>query len=102
MARGARRNPVGPLRYSQVRQINECRWWDKTKPPDIEPRDDDHDYTIRIGDMPDSLALDELQDDALGHLIMHRNDMRLWPNDFYPGRRIQIPSRRGLEERGFI
>lgn len=107
MPRAPRRNPVGPLLYSVLREINECRWWDKTRPPDIEPRDDDFDYRIRIGDMPDAMAGAMLDDDALGHLIMERNDSddytcRLWPNDFVPGRLIQIPSRAGLERRGII
>jgi hypothetical protein len=107
MARGPRRNPVGPLRHSLLRQINECRWWDKTRPPEITPQDDDYDYLVKRGDNYDSLALSELRDDALGHLIMHRNDTddqpcRLWPNDFVPGRVLQIPTRTSLERRRII
>lgn len=105
--RVARRNPVGPLRFSLLREIEECRWWDKTRPPVVAPRDDDHDYLIQIDDPLDALALEELDDDALGHIIMLRNDSddytcRLWPNDFVPGRTIQIPTRSSLERRGII
>lgn len=107
MARYPRRNPQGPLAFSDLREINECRWWDKTRPPPIEARDDDFDHLVRSLDVPDALALQLLQDDALGHLIMERNDTdaytcRLWPNDFVPGRTIQIPTRAGLERRGIL
>jgi hypothetical protein len=107
MARMPRYNPKGPLLYSVLREINECRWWDKTRPPVVAPQDDDFDCLIMIGDAPDALALGLLNDDALGHLIMERNDTddytcRLWPNDFVPGRTIQIPTRSSLERRRII
>ena len=107
MGRIARRNPTGPLRFSLLREIDECRWWDKTRSPDIAPRDDDYDHMIQIGEAADLLALEELGDGAIGHLIMHRNDTdeytcRLWPNDFVPGRTIQIPTRESLSRRRII
>lgn len=97
-----KRNPVGPLRFSNQRRVDGVTFFERTRPGDIDPHQDDHDYLIKIGDRYDSLAFAELEDDAVGHLIMLRNDMRLWPNDFVPGRRIQIPTRESLEERGFI
>ena len=102
MAGTVKRNPVGPLRFSQQRRVDGVTFFDRTRPGEIEPDEEDHDYIIRIGDRYDKLAHDELDDDAIGHLIMLRNDMRLWPNDFVPGRRIQIPTRESLEGRGFI
>lgn len=102
MAGTVRRNPIGPLRYAEQRRVDGVTFFSRTRPPAVEPRKDDHDYLIRIGDRYDKLADDELQEDAIGHLIMLRNNMRLWPNDFVPGKRIQIPTRESLEERGLI
>ena len=102
MAGLVKRNPVGPLRFSQRRRIDGVTFFERTRPGDVAAHPDDHDYIIRIGDRTDSLAHAELQDDATGHLIMLRNDMRLWPNDFVPGKRIQIPTRESLEERDLI
>jgi hypothetical protein len=102
-----RRNPLGPLRFSQLLRINECLFWGKTRPPLVEPRDDDSFLLIRSGDRQDLLAFGELGSSQLGWAIMERQDqqgdqMRLWPNDFYPGRKIQVPSRDGLEQRRIV
>jgi len=97
-----KRNPVGPLRSAQMTRVDGVLFFDRSRPGNITPHEDDHDYLIKIGDRYDSLAQEELQEDAIGHLIMLRNDMRLWPNDFVPGKRIQIPTRESLEEKGFI
>lgn len=102
-----RRNPLGPLRFSRLVRVNDCVFWDKTRPPLIEPRDDDASYLVKQQDRPDDLALTALGSTRLGWAIMERQDqneeqMRLWPNDFYPGRKIFIPSRDSLEERRVV
>ena len=102
MASPIRRNPKGPLRFAELVKYEEALWWDKTRPPAVEEHEDDHEYVVHYLDRPDSLAHEELGDDAAGHLIMLRNDMRLWPNDFVPGLRIQIPTRLSLSERGLL
>jgi len=102
MAAPINRNPVGPLRVAQLTRVDGVLFWDRTRPGHVMPHGDDHDYIIQIGDRTDSLAYAELEDDAIGHLIMLRNNMRLWPNDFVPGKRIQIPTHESLSERGFI
>jgi hypothetical protein len=103
----SKRNTQGPLRTSKIRVINECRYWERTDPPEIEPQEDDWEHIVKMGDVYDRMALEELGNDAMGHLIMHRNDTddypcRLWPNDFVPGRRIQVPTRVSLERRRII
>jgi hypothetical protein len=102
-----RRNPSGPLRYSTLVKINECLFWNKTKPPLIEPSDDDSFYLVKRQERQDFTAFTELGSSQLGWVIMERQDqngdqMRLWPNDFYPGRRIQIPSRDSLSRRRIV
>jgi len=102
MASPIRRNQRGPLRFATLVKYEEAIWWDKTRPPAVGAHLDDHEYIVHYLDRPDSLAYEELGDDATGHLIMLRNDMRLWPNDFVPGMRIQIPTRLSLGERGLL
>jgi len=99
-----RRHPLGPLRFSRVIRIGDCLFWDKTRPPLIEPRDDDSSFLVKQQDRPDDMGNTQLGSTRLGWAIMERQDqtgeqMRLWPNDFYPGRKIQVPSRDSLEER---
>lgn len=102
MASPVKRDPVGPLRFAALVKINEALFWDKTRPPAIGPLDTDFDHLIRVGERHSLLAFDELNDDALGHLILERNGMRLWPNDFVPGITIQIPTRESLVDRGLV
>ena len=102
-----RRNPIGPLRFAKLIRLGECLFWDKTRPPPIEPRDDDSFYLVKRQDRHDFTAFLEVGSSQLGWAIMERQDqrgdqMRLWPNDFYPGRKIQIPSRDGLAERKVV
>jgi len=99
------RNPFGPLRNADLVQVNDTIWWDKTRPVRLAERDTDQDFIARKTDRPDNLAFTELQDSAIAHTIMERNDedgnvCRLWPNDFYPGRRLQIQTRPSLADRG--
>ncbi len=37
MASPVKRNPVGPLRFAELVRINEALFFDKTRPPAIEP-----------------------------------------------------------------
>jgi hypothetical protein len=97
-----RRDPRGPLRFSTLIQYVDCFFWDKTRPPPVDPRDTDEPYIIKVQDRYDFLAARDLQTSRAGHLIMERNDMRLWPNDFVPGKRIKIPTRASLEDRGLL
>jgi len=98
----ATRNPLGPLLHAELVTVDDTTWWDKTTPPDIEEEDTDEPYTMEMQDRHDLLASRKLLASNLGWAIMHRNDMRLWPNDFVPGVTIRIPARVTLEERGII
>ena len=108
---GLRRNPEGPLIHAELTRIalvDGVVFWDRTFPPEILPLTTDADYTIEMGDRHDLLAYRRIQSSELGWVIMERNndiepeeiDMRLWPNDFVPGRTIKIPSRTSLSNRG--
>lgn len=108
---GVRRNKLGPLRHADLFQIGDPEgvvFWDRTLPPDIKPLTTDESYTIQSRDRHDLLAHRRLGSSQLGWAIMERNkdidpeeiDMRLWPNDFVPGRTIKLPSRRSLDDRG--
>lgn len=110
---GVRRNPQGPLRHAELVQfgINDgVVFWDRTLPPPVEALDTDEDYIIEIGDRHDLLAFRKVGSSHLCWAIMERNrdiepeeiDMRLWPNDFVPGRTIKIPTRDSLTRRGVI
>lgn len=102
-----RRNPQGPLRNATLVQFNEVLFWDKTAPPTIAPADDDSQYTVKSFDRHDFIGFRELGSSQFGWIIMERQDqagdqMRLWPNDWVPGRRIAIPSRDSLSARGIV
>lgn len=97
-----RRNPTGPLTTSTLWQIEETIFWGPTKPRNIPPRDDDREYMIKIGDQIDLIANKFYGDPQLWWVIVHRNDLRLIPNDLVPGRNIYIPTRDGLRRRGFV
>ena len=107
----AQRHPQGPLRFATLVRFNIKDdvgvFWDKTRMDKVEGRDDDKDFIVRDFDRSDVLAVTEIGSTRVAHLIMDRNEtedetMRLWPNDFYPGRRIQIPTTDSLRDRGFI
>lgn len=109
---GVRRNPSGPLRFSQLVNFvgddgGVVQFFAKTAPPDVEERDDDQDHLVRIDERSDLTSSRELGTSQAAHLIMLRNEtedepMRLWPNDWYPGRRLQIPTRDSLRDRGLL
>ena len=107
------RNSHGPLRHAVLVQIGDVGgvvFWDRTSPPDVDPLPTDQDYIIEIADRSDLLSFRSLQDSNMAWIIMERNkdiepeeiDMRLWPNDFVPGRTIKIPSRRSISDRGIV
>jgi len=96
------RNILGPLKYANLYQINECSFFDKTRPPKIEARDDDEDYIVKIDDRLDILAFNKYADSSLDWIIMTRNDMFIWPDDMVPGRVIKIPTMVSLRERKII
>lgn len=109
MARQARRHPSGPLRFSTLVQYVDVLFWSKTDPAEVAARDDDEDYIIRQMDFPDFLSARFFGTSRAAHALMLRNEegeddvpMRLWPNDFYQGRRVQMPSEPGLRERGIL
>ncbi len=107
----ARRNPNGPLRFAKLVVYRDgdgvARFFGKTEPPAVDSRDDDEDHIVRIGERSDLTSARELGTSQAAHLIMLRNEteeepMRLWPNDWYPGRRLQIPTTDGLRDRGLL
>ena len=97
-----RRNPNGPLITTSLRGINDVIFWTATRAIDILARDDDESYTIKSHDRLDNIAASKLLDPQLGWIILLRNDLRLVPNDLIPGRKIFIPTRQSLRDRGII
>lgn len=95
-------NAQGQLKTAALKQIDETVFWDKTRPTEIQPAADDVPYTIRIGDRLDLLAFDKLQDASRGWIILLRNNIRLWPNDFVPGVTIYIPTLASLSKQGIV
>lgn len=95
-------NDQGPLRTAALKQIAESVFWDKTRPPAILAQPDDAPYVVRIGDRIDLLAFDKLANSAYGWIILLRNELRLYPNDFVPGMTIMIPTVTSLKKRGII
>jgi len=109
---GVRRNKAGPLRFSKLVIFTgddggSVQFFSKTVIPAIKPRDDDEDHIVHIHERSDLTSSRELGTSQAAHLIMLRNEtddspMRLWPNDWYPGRRLQIPTSEGLRSRGLL
>jgi len=100
-----RRNPLGGLRFAKLVQYEEVLFWDRSQPPAVAPQDTDSIYVVKMTDRSDLVAARELGSSQLGWAIMERQDqtgeqMRLWPNDWYPGRKVYIPSRDSLSNRG--
>jgi hypothetical protein len=109
MAINPRRNPSGPLRSTKLVQYIDVLFWTKTDPPEVKPRDDDEEYIVRQYDYPDVVSGRFFGTTRAAHAIMLRNEdgendvqMRLWPNDFYQGRRLQIPTQPSLRERDVL
>lgn len=103
----ARRNPSGPLRSSNLVQYIDVLFWSKTDPPEVKSRDDDEEYIVKQYDFSDGLSSRFFGTSRAAHAIMLRNEsdedqMRLWPNDFYPGRRLQIPTEVSLRARDVL
>lgn len=99
---GLSRNPIGPLRTSTLAQFQDVLFFTPTNPPDIEPEDTDIVYTIKIADRLDNIAAGLLGNEQLGWVILHRNNLRLAPNDLVPGRTLFVPTRESLTRRGII
>lgn len=99
---GVKRNPIGPLTTATLYQINEAIFWGRTRPAEIDPRDDDEVYVVRNFDRIDLIAANQLGDPQLWWVILERNDLRLAPNDLVPGQKIFIPSRQSLRSRGIV
>lgn len=99
---GVKRNPLGPLSNARLRRTGDTTFWGPTQPDEIEPADTDRAHTIRIADRLDNLAFSYLGDVNLGWVILQRNNLRLVPNDLVPGRKIFIPTRSSLRNRGIV
>lgn len=96
------RDPLDFLRNADLIKIEDVFFWDKSRPPEIASLDTDAEYIVKDIDRYDFLAFKKLQSSSLGWAIMHRNEMRLWPNDMVPGATIRIPMRDSLRQRGII
>lgn len=99
---GLSRNSTGPLRTATLRSIADVVFFSPTNPPDIDPVDTDIAYIVKIGDRLDLIASRIFGDVQLGWIILHRNDLRLAPNDLVPGRTIFIPTLESLQSRGIL
>jgi len=97
---GVKRNTLGPLIHAELTQIEEVVFWDKTIPPSVDAEDTDETYIVEMGDRPDYQGFQKLGASNLGWVIMERNEMRLWPDDFVPGRKLKVPSRDSVRKRG--
>ena len=108
---GVKRNTSGPLQHAELIQFGETDgvvFWDRTVPPPVDALTTDGDYIIEIGDRHDLLAFREMGNSQHGWIIMERGhdidpeeiDMRLWPNDYVPGRSIKIPNEVSIAQRG--
>lgn len=95
-------NPDGPLQHADLLRIDNVEFFDKTRPPEIEPEDVDEPYRVKMGDRPDSVAFRRMGEQQYGWTIMLRNEMRLWPNDMVPGKEIQLPNVQSLKDRGIV
>ena len=96
------RNVFSPLIHSRLLAIEEVVFWDKSRFPEILPRDDDTPYLVKKGERLDNLAFIQLGSEQLGWVIMIRNGLGLAPNDLVPGEKIYIPSIDSLNRRGII
>lgn len=96
------RNPAGPLIYSDLIRIGDVIYWGRSFVPPIFKDQSDNEHIVRKDERLDDLAHRHLQNSAMGYIIMERNAMRLWPNDFVPGRTIAIPTRRSLARRNIV
>ena len=96
------RNPDGPLQSATLSSIGEAIFWAPSRPKDIKPRDDDIGYIVKIGDRIDLIANRLLGTPYLWWVILHRNDLRLAPNDLVPGRTIYVPTTESLAQRGLL
>jgi hypothetical protein len=99
---GVEFNPNGPLKYSKLYSINEASFWDKTRPPAIDAQDTDQPYRIKSEDRLDLLAAQAYGRSEYGWIILIRNGMRLYPNDFVPGKLIYLPTLASLRTRGIV
>jgi hypothetical protein len=97
---GLSRNPIGPLSVNTLYQEEEAIFFGTSEPPDIDPADTDISYTVKISDRLDLLASRYLASEQRGWIILHRNNLRLAPNDLVPGQKIFIPTLESLRERG--
>jgi len=96
------RHALSHLIHAELLSIDDVVFWDKIRPPEIEPRDDDVPYLVQKGERLDNLAFLELGDPHLGWVIMIRNNLGLWPSDLVDDEVIFIPSLEGLKARGVI
>ena len=96
------RNVNSPLIHAEMLQLEEVIFWDKSRFPEIDAKDDDTPYVVQKGERIDNLAFRQLGSDRLGWVIAVRNNLRLFPNDLVPGEIIYIPSIDGLKRRGVI
>lgn len=99
---GLNRNPNGPLRTAVLSRISEVVFFAPTRPVDIDPADSDIAYIVKIADRLDLIASRILGNAHLWWVILHRNDIRLMPNDLVPGRTIFIPTLDSLNRRGIL
>lgn len=99
---GVSRNPDGPLFHADLVRFRDVVWFDRTRPPAVEPRDDDVEYIVKEPDRLDTIAFQTLGNPQYGWVILERNNLRLMPEDLVPGRRLFIPTIDSLKERGII
>lgn len=96
-------NPRGPLLHSVLTGYKGVvTWWDRTRPPIIEPHVDDKEYIVKQNDRLDNIAYRELTSSRYGWVILRRNGILLPEISLVPGCPIFIPTLQSLREREVI
>lgn len=95
-------NQLGSLIHARLQQFGEVIFWDRTRPPVIGPHPDDEEYIVKTNERYDLLAFNKLGSSELWWVIARRNNICLFPNDLYEKRKILIPSRQSLIDRGIL
>lgn len=96
-------NPRGPLIQSELKGYKGVvAWWDRTRPPIIEPHVDDEKYIVKQNDRVEDIAFRKLTSTRYGWVINRRNGIHCPELELVPGCPIFIPTLQSLREREVI
>lgn len=96
-------NPRGPLIHSILTGYKDVvSWWDRTRPPIIEPHVDDEEYIVKQTDRIEDIAFRKLTSTRYWWVIARRNNIHCPETELVPGCPIYIPTLQSLREREVI